>query len=88
MSYIFLDESGDLGFNSNKKNSRYFVVTILFVENKNSIEKTVKKIHATLRKKVKRLSGGILHSYKEKPSTRKRLLKLLSKRSCLIMSIY
>ena len=65
MSYIFLDESGDLGFDTNKKNSRYFVVTILFTENKNAIEKTVKKVHAALRKRVKRLSGGVLHSYKE-----------------------
>ena len=88
MPYIFLDESGDLGFNPRKKNSKYFVVTILFAENKNPIEKIVKKVHASLRKKVKRLSGGVLHAFKEKPVTRQRLLQLLAKKDCLIMSIY
>ncbi|MBI2012593.1 DUF3800 domain-containing protein [Candidatus Curtissbacteria bacterium] len=88
MSYIFLDESGDLGFDPRKKNSKYFVVTILFIENKNPIEKIVKKVHASLRKKVKRLSGGVLHAFKEKSVTRKRVLKLLSKKDCMIMSIY
>jgi len=88
MAYIFLDESGDLGFAPRKNTSKYFVVTVLFVENKNPIEKTVKKIHVMLRKKVKRLSGGVLHAFKEKPTTRKRLLKLLNGKDCLIMSIY
>lgn len=86
--YIFLDESGDLGFNPKKKNSQYFVVTILSTKNKNSIEKIVKNVHGSLRKKVKRLSGGILHAYKEKPVTRKRLLKKLAEKQCTIMTIY
>ena len=31
MTYIFLDESGDLGFNfRKKKTSKYFIVTFLF----------------------------------------------------------
>lgn len=86
--YIFLDESGDLGFNPKKKNSQYFVVTILSTKNKNPIEKIVKNVHASLRKKVKRLSGGILHAYKEKPITRRRLLKKLAEKQCTIMTIY
>ncbi len=45
MSYIFMDESGDLGFNFNKKKtSRYFVVTFLFASDKNIIGKLVKNI--------------------------------------------
>mgnify|MGYP001619047912 CR=1 FL=1 len=86
--YIFLDESGDLGFNPRKNNSRYFIVTMLFVSDKSPIEKTVKKIHKQLRKKVKKLSGGILHCYKEKPPTRVKLLSLLTKCNCAIMAIY
>lgn len=85
---IFLDESGDLGFNPKKKNSKYFIITTLFVSDKSPIEKIVKNIHSNLRKKVKRLSGGILHCYKEKPITRKRLLKSLATKNCLIMAIY
>lgn len=73
MVYIFLDESGDLGFDPKKINSNYFAITVLATHDKKIIEKIVKNIHGNLRKKVKRLSGGILHAYKEKPSTRKRL---------------
>lgn len=86
--YIFLDESGDLGFNPRKKNSKYFAVTILFTSNKIPIEKIVKKIHQNLRKRVKRLSGGILHCYKEKSATRIKLLTLLAQSDCSVMSIY
>lgn len=85
--YVFLDESGDLGFNPSKKSSKYFVVSILFVEDKKPLEKITKKVHGMLRKKVKRLSGGILHCYKEKPTTRRRLLKYVAKENCKIMSI-
>lgn len=88
MKYLFLDESGDLGFNPKKKNSKYFVITILFTSDKKPLELIVKKIHKNLRKKVKKLSGGILHSVKEKPITRKRLLKLLAEKDVSIMTIY
>lgn len=88
MAYIFLDESGDLGFNPKKNNSKYFVITILSANDKKPIERIVKKIHSGLRKKIKKLSGGVLHSTKEKPVTRKRLLKLLSQCTCSIMTIY
>ena len=88
MYTIFLDESGDLGFNPKKRNSKYFVVTVLSTPNKKPIERIVKRIHSQLRKRVKRLSGGILHAYKEKPVTKTRLLNLLSKTDCAIMTIY
>jgi len=86
--YIFLDESGDLGFNPKKDNSKFFIVTILFVPDKKSIEKLVKKTHSELRKKVKRLSGGVLHAVKEKPATRKMLLGRLGLLKCKVMVIY
>jgi len=46
MSYIFLDESGDLGFNFKKKGtSKKFIITFLFVpeSTKRGLEKVVKK---------------------------------------------
>ncbi len=88
MKYLFLDESGDLGFNPKKKNSKYFVITVLFASDKKPLESIVKKIHKNLRKRVKRLSGGVLHSVKEKPITRKRLLRSLSEKDIAIMTIY
>ena len=88
MAYIFLDESGDLGFNPKKKSSKYFVVTVLTTSDKKTIKKLVKKFHSKLRKKIRKLSGGILHAYKEKPSTKKRILSGLAGIDCLIMAIY
>lgn len=87
MAFIFLDESGDLGFAKGKQNSSYFIVTILAIEDKRVIEKIVKKVHQSLRKKVKRLSGGVLHCYKEKPVTRRKLLELVDASDVSIMAI-
>jgi len=88
MAYIFLDESGDLGFDfQKKKTSKIFVITFLFVDNKRPIEKIVKKTHSELKKKYKRKFGA-LHAVKEKPVTRQRLLKRLNEKDCAIMTIY
>lgn len=85
--FIFLDESGDLGFNK-EKSSKFFVISIVFIANKKPLEKIVSKIHKMLRKKVKRIGGGVLHCYKEKPVTRNRLLEKVAKSDCTIMTIY
>jgi hypothetical protein len=87
MGYIFLDESGDLGFNAKKKSSLYFIITIIACEDKRIIEKAVKKIQKSLRKKAKRLSGGILHCYKEKPAVRKKMLALIRQEKISVMTI-
>ena len=66
MAYIFLDESGDLGFDFEKKRTtKYFVVTFLFVNEKRPIEKIIKSIHRGLRKNY-RIRAGVLHAHKEK----------------------
>ncbi len=88
MAYIFMDESGDLGFNfRKKKTSKFFVITCLFIENKGLLEKIVKKTHSVLQKKHKR-RFGVLHCVKEKPITRQRLLKRISEKECFAMTIY
>jgi hypothetical protein len=90
MAYIFLDESGDLGFNFKKKGtSSVFVVTFLFIDGpKKPIEKIVSKTHAELSKKI-RGQIGVLHATNERPITRQRLLKrLMEKDDCSIMTIY
>lgn len=89
MAYIFLDESGDLGFNFQKsKTTKFFVLTFLFVENKRPIEKIVNKIFCGFSKKEIRSHGGVLHCYKEHPKTRFRLLNLLNEKDISILSIY
>lgn len=87
MSYILLDESGDLGFDFTKKGAtHYFLITFLFCENKRPIEKCVKKTYATLRKKHKK-QGKILYGYTENPITRQRLLKCIANKDCSVLVI-
>ena len=50
--FIFLDESGDLGFS--KRSSNWFLFTLVVVENPRKIEKIIKKIRKTLNKKYKK----------------------------------
>jgi hypothetical protein len=74
MAYIFLDESGDLGFK--KTSSRWFLFTIALTSNPRALEKAVKSVWKNLKKKHKKL--GELHASKENDVTRTRLLKKLS----------
>ncbi len=84
MSYIYLDESGDLGFG--ERSSRWFILTIVFTGNHRKIEKCAKKVHQGLKKKYKKISE--LHAYHADEITRKRVLKLLSETDDLkILSI-
>ncbi len=73
MVYIFLDESGDLGFQ--KLSSKWFLFTIAIVSDKRALERVVKKVWRHLRKKHKHLAE--LHAYHENDATRKQLLKLV-----------
>jgi hypothetical protein len=86
MSYIFIDESGDLGFNFKKKGtSRYFIVAAVKVDDsdKKSLEKIVKKIFANAKPKYH--LTGILHATEERGHTRIKLLTLLEKIKCQIV---
>ena len=84
MSYIYLDESGDLGLNFDKKGStEHFIITALFSEKPRSIEKCVKKVREGISKKL----SGPLHAHKESPIVRKRLLHCLLDRECKAMVI-
>lgn|SRR3989338_10138066 len=89
MAFIFLDESGDLGFDFTKKGtSQFFVVTFLFIPgSKKPIEKIIKKTHSELKRNIKR-RVGVLHAVTEKPVTRQRLLKRLMEKDCTIMAVY
>lgn len=89
MAYIFLDESGDLGFNfQNTKTSKYFIITCLFIKNKSPIEKIVSKIFKSFTAKERRSHCGVLHCFKEKPKTRYKLFNLLNQKDISILSIY
>jgi len=74
MAYIFLDESGDLGFGP--KSSKWFLFTIVLTNNHRRIEKIIKKVRLGLKKKYKKV--GELHAYHSLPATKVKMLKLLS----------
>lgn len=74
MAYIFLDESGDLGFHKNS--SKWFIFTIAIVSDPRALERVVKKVWKTLQKQHKHL--GELHASHEKDITRTRMLRMLS----------
>lgn len=89
MSYIFLDESGDLGFNfSKKKTSKFFIITFLFAAEKKPLEKIVQKIFKQFSKIEVKNHHGVLHCYKELPITKNRLLNYLVQKNISIMYIY
>ena len=50
--FIFLDESGDLGFNPNKNNSQHFTITLLVCEDKQVQDQIKKAVKRTLKNKI------------------------------------
>ena len=87
MAYIFLDESGDLGFDFSKhRTTKFFVVTALATENERPIDKVVRKVHAGLRKKY-RLRANSLHAAHEESATCARFCRLLAEKDCRVMAI-
>lgn len=89
MAYIFMDESGDLGFDfSKKKTSKNFVIAFLFVKRKEPIEKIVKKLFRSFTIKERKSHRGALHCYKETVKIRTKLLSVLSTKDVSIISIY
>lgn len=88
MVSIFLDESGDLGFNfSASGTSKYFVVCILITENKKTLDQLVKKIIRNLPPKQRQKRKGVLHCTNEDVTIRKRLLANLTHRELGIVYI-
>lgn len=74
MAYVFLDESGDLGFKDSS--SKWFLFTIAITTNPRSLERVIKKVWRPLKKKHKKL--GELHAYHSDDPTRTRVLKKIS----------
>ena len=88
MIFIYLDESGDLGFDFTKNNtSSYFSIALLILNEQRPIISLVRKVFTSLPRAIIRRSNGILHSYYEKPITRERLLRGLAKREVKIASM-
>ncbi len=88
MAYIFLDESGDLGFDfAKQRTTKFFLITFLFTDSQRPIEKLIREIHRNLRKKY-RVRGGTLHAVKEEPVTIMRFCRAITGKQCSVMTIY
>ena len=86
--YIFLDESGDLGFDLNKKQStRFFVVCMLITQQKRRIEKLVAQTHRQITARHKIISST-LHATHERRSTIIRFNKKMCATGCEIFTLY
>ena len=78
MTYIYLDESGDLGFNFSKKDTtEVFVIAFLVTNQIGPIEKILKKLSLEFKKASKKIPNNF-HSHKETDKTRLHILKTLS----------
>ena len=55
MKWLYLDESGDLGFDFvTKRPSKYFTICILMVHNKDSVKKLEKAVKKTIKNKLRK----------------------------------
>lgn len=89
MSYIFLDESGDLGFDfAKKRTSRFFVITFLLVSDKEPIEKIVKKVIRSFTARERKSHPGVLHATKESYKVRLNLLNRLVEHDAAVLTIH
>jgi hypothetical protein len=76
---VYLDESGDLGFDLSKtRTSRFFVVAALFCPDPKPVDKAVRKIFAGFTKTQVKARHGVLHAFKEDRPTNEKLLRLLA----------
>ena len=88
MVFIFMDESGDLGFDFTKqKTSAYFIITFLLLIHKRPAEKIIKHFFRKLSLKKRKSKKGCLHSHKENHQTRIDILSELLNKELKIISI-
>lgn len=83
MAYLFMDESGCLGFDFTKaKTSRHFIVAFLLVQEKRPLEKLVRgQFQRMSPQERKRWRGGVLHSSKATDALRVRMLQGIAQQS-------
>lgn len=81
MAYIFMDESGDLGFDKSKSCcSKNFLITFFICENPNPFEKVVKKTFLSMPEDKQKNHCGTLHACHEHPKTKMKMYNLLKEK--------
>ena len=88
MRYIYLDESGDMGFDFSKSGtSKHLLITFLMLNEPRPIVSLVKKVFTSLLTTTKRKNNDMLHAYYEKDVTVKRLLNGLASKDVKIATM-
>lgn len=88
MAYIFMDESGCLGFDFTKpKTSQNFIITFLLANNDKILDKVVNKTFRSIAPKKRRNHAGTLHCNKEDNKTRTKLFSFLKDKDVSVMVI-
>lgn len=75
MTYIFMDESGDLGFDFKTNTTNKFLITFLVSDNFHIFGRVVKKTFRKLPKDIIKKHSGVLHFREEKYKTHKIFFK-------------
>ena len=86
MTYIYMDESGDLGFNGKEWASKYFVITFLISRNEKDPEIVMKNVRKWMLWKNLKRRWTFFHSNKELRQSVKRVLDLASRRDFKIVA--
>jgi hypothetical protein len=82
------DESGDLGFDFNKKQtSRHFCITILVSSDRKKIEKIVKRIFADFSMRRIKHRTGVLHAYGETNRTNHLIISRLKEADAMVFIV-
>lgn len=89
MAHIFMDESGDLGFDFTKQGtSKNFMITCVISSSPRSIEKIIKKYFRSLPPKIRLNHCGTFHCNKEQQKYRDKIFYLIEEHSdCKIIVI-
>jgi len=87
MAYIYMDESGDLGFSGKEWTSKYFIITFLLSSNTKDMELIMKNVRKWAAWKHSKLYGSFYHATKENQRANKRVLDLASRRELQAFSI-
>ena len=83
--YIYIDESGDLGFKK-KGASKYFMITLLITKDPKKVKRVIKKCRQRILKK-KHKKFPELKASKSSPLIRKYILKELAKLDLSVLTI-
>jgi hypothetical protein len=87
MAYIYMDESGDLGFNENW-GSKYFIITFLISKSEKDMEIIMKNVRKRAVWSKMKIYWTFFHSHKSSKNVVKRVLDLTSRRDIFSVALF